>query len=88
MLSSKYLRRVWEALSFLVLMENSWPIFFAGTGNLPPATGVNYTTGKCLLPLQSQHHSAQTYIPLYPYHIHTIYPVSYTHLTLPTKRIV
>lgn len=21
-----------------------WPIFFAGTGNLPPATGVNYTT--------------------------------------------
>ncbi|EME80071.1 uncharacterized protein MYCFIDRAFT_204443 [Pseudocercospora fijiensis CIRAD86] len=21
-----------------------WPIFFAGTGNMPPATGVNYTT--------------------------------------------
>lgn len=21
-----------------------WPLFFAGTGNLPPATGVNYTT--------------------------------------------
>ncbi|KAI9736312.1 MAG: hypothetical protein M1834_001198 [Cirrosporium novae-zelandiae] len=21
-----------------------WPIFFAGTGNLPPATGINYTT--------------------------------------------
>jgi len=76
MLSSKYQRRVWEELRFLVLIENSWPIFFAGTGNLPPATGVNYTTGKCLssqLPLQSQHHSAQTYIPLYPYHIHNLY---------------
>lgn len=21
-----------------------WPLFFAGTGNLPPATGINYTT--------------------------------------------
>lgn len=21
-----------------------WPLFFAGTGNLPPATGINYST--------------------------------------------
>ncbi|KXT09094.1 hypothetical protein AC579_5299 [Pseudocercospora musae] len=27
-----------------VLNAIHWPIFFAGTGNMPPATGVNYTT--------------------------------------------
>ncbi|KAL2064422.1 hypothetical protein VTL71DRAFT_4916 [Oculimacula yallundae] len=26
------------------LMSIYWPLFFAGTGNLPPATGINYTT--------------------------------------------
>ena len=73
MLSSKYLSRVREALRFLVLIKSSWPIFFAGTGNLPPATGVNYTTGKCLspqLPLQPQHHCAYTYIPIVPRYTH------------------
>ncbi|KXT06362.1 hypothetical protein AC578_9203 [Pseudocercospora eumusae] len=27
-----------------ILNAIHWPIFFAGTGNMPPATGVNYTT--------------------------------------------
>lgn len=27
-----------------ILKSIHWPLFFAGTGNLPPATGINYTT--------------------------------------------
>jgi OPT family oligopeptide transporter len=27
-----------------LLRSIHWPLFFAGTGNLPPATGINYTT--------------------------------------------
>ena len=27
-----------------ILNAIHWPLFFAGTGNLPPATGINYTT--------------------------------------------
>ncbi len=37
-----YLKKYSPKSNFLKLIH--WPLFFAGTGNLPPATGINYTT--------------------------------------------
>ncbi|KAH8424861.1 uncharacterized protein LDX57_002605 [Aspergillus melleus] len=37
-----FLRKKFPKNRFLDAVH--WPIFFAGTGNLPPATGINYTT--------------------------------------------
>lgn len=36
------LKRRYPSARFLRAVH--WPLFFAGTGNLPPATGINYTT--------------------------------------------
>ncbi|CZR51394.1 probable isp4 protein [Phialocephala subalpina] len=37
-----YLKKHFPKSNFLKSIH--WPLFFAGTGNLPPATGINYTT--------------------------------------------
>ncbi|CZT53395.1 probable sexual differentiation process protein ISP4 [Rhynchosporium secalis] len=37
-----YLKKRFPSNKFLRSIH--WPLFFAGTGNLPPATGINYTT--------------------------------------------
>lgn len=37
-----YLKKKFPQNNFLKSIH--WPLFFAGTGNLPPATGINYTT--------------------------------------------
>ncbi|KAJ5806846.1 OPT oligopeptide transporter [Penicillium riverlandense] len=37
-----FLRKKWPNSKLLSAIH--WPIFFAGTGNLPPATGINYSS--------------------------------------------